>query len=284
MSIDDAQVAEWSGWIGRSERSVETLHRECMRRYAAASGGDLDVEAGQPSLGHWAYFLPTVSAAGIDADGHPKRGGFLPPVTLPRRMFAAGSFDFQQPLLLDVEAELVATIRDVKHRAGKSGELVLIELDRVLSQQGAVRITERQTIVYREAGAPTPAVPDAGLVAGPDDEQWLPGPVDLFRFSAVTFNSHRIHYDLPYATGEEGYPGLVVHGPLTATRLHRYATRRLGRAPARFEFRAVAPLFCGQPVLLRPGEIKDEIVAVRCDGTTAMIAKACDPPEADRML
>jgi 3-methylfumaryl-CoA hydratase len=274
MSLDDAQVAEWRGWIGRSERSVETLHRECMRRYAAASGGDLDLEARQPSLGHWAYFLPTVSAAGIGPDGHPKRGGFLPPVTLPRRMFAAGSFVFEQPLLLDVEAELVATIRDVKHRSGKSGELVLIEVERVLNQQSAVRLTERQTIVYREAGAPTSAVEDAGLAPETGDEGWLPGPVDLFRYSAVTFNSHRIHYDLPYATGEEGYPGLVVHGPLTATRLHAYAARRLGRAPVRFEFRAVAPLFCGQAVLLRPGEIEDEIVAVRCDGTTAMIARA----------
>jgi len=189
-------------------------------------------------------------------------------------MFAAAEIRFERPLLLDVEAELVMTIRDVKHRVGKSGELVLIELDRVLSQQGIGRLSERQTIVYRDVGAPAPAVEDVGLSVGDDDERWLPGAIDLFRYSAATFNGHRIHYDLPYATADEGYPGLVVQGPLTATRLHAYAARRLGRPPARFAFRAVAPLFCGQPVLLRPGGIENEIVAVRCDGITAMIATA----------
>lgn len=274
MSLDPALIEQWRGWIGRSERNVEYLHRESMRRYAAASDGDLDIESRQPSLGHWAYFLPTVAADGVGVDGHPLRGGFLPPITLPRRMFAAAEIRFERPLLLDVEAELVMTIRDVKHRVGKSGELVLIELDRVLSQQGIGRLSERQTIVYRDVGAPAPAVEDVGLSVGDDDERWLPGSIDLFRYSAATFNGHRIHYDLPYATADEGYPDLVVQGPLTATRLHAYAARRLGRPPARFAFRAVAPLFCGQPVLLRPGGIENEIVAVRCDGITAMIATA----------
>ena len=133
---------------------------------------------------------------------------------------------------------------------------------------------ERQTIVYRGAGPPTPPVAPAAPPPGRDAEVWTPGPVDLFRFSAVTFNAHRIHYDLPYATGEEGYPGLVVHGPFTAARLFALARRRAGKSLKSFSFRAVAPLFAGQPVYLAPGEGDGDIVALRQDGAVAMTAHA----------
>ena len=225
--------------------------------------------APSPPLGHWAYFVDVVGPDGLGADGHPKRGGdgLMPPVTLPRRMFAAGALEFLESLALARDAELVLTIADVRHRSGRSGDLVFVEVDRVLSQEGRPRIQERQTIVYRDAGEPTaPVVPAAE--PPPGDETWTPTTADLFRFSAATFNSHRIHYDLPYATGEEGYPGLVVQGPFTASKLFAFAQ---ARSPVRrFAFQARAPLFEGEAVKL--ATIEATVQAVRVDGATAMVA------------
>jgi 3-methylfumaryl-CoA hydratase len=141
---------------------------------------------------------------------------------------------------------------------------------RELSQGGALKLTETQTIVYREAGEPTPAVADTG--AGGAGELWRPTTVDLFRYSAATYNGHRIHYDQAYARDEEGYPGLVVHGPFTAAKLFDLATRTAGRPLKSFSFRAQAPLFVNQPVRLRAGDAPGAVVAVRCDGQVAMSA------------
>ena len=270
MSVSPADIAQWRTWTGKTERRAERLDTEALRRFAAAIGESLDVERSQPSLAHWAFFLPVAAADQIGPDGHPKRGGFLPPITLPRRMFAASDMRFAEPLLLDQEAERLSTVRDVTHKAGRSGDLILVQVEHSIVQAGAERVRETQTIVYRDAGAPTPPVVPTPLDPAEGDSAWQPGPVDLFRFSAVTFNSHRIHYDLPYATGEEGYPGLVIHGPFTATRLFGHA-RRKGGAPVSFAFRAVAPLFCGQPVLLRD-QGGGRCRAVRCDGMDAMTA------------
>ena len=269
--IDDATIAHWQTWIGRSEARTEILEAESLRRYAAALGEDLDVERVAPSLAHWAFFLPVVGPEAIGPDGHPKRGGFLPPVSLPRRMFASAEMRFDGALVLGEAATRTSTVKDLRYRRGGSGELVLVDVEHVIAQGLANRVTERQTYVYRAGGATTPAVvPRGGSIEG---ETWQPGPVDLFRFSAVTFNSHRIHYDTAYATGGEGYPGLVVHGPFTAARLFGLAARTAGRL-ARFGFRAVAPLFVGQPVTLAIGDAAGAYRAVRCDGTTAMEATA----------
>ena len=229
----------------------------------------MNVERIFPPLGHWAYFLDAVSPQAIGEDGHPQRGGgMMPDVTLPRRMFAGGALAFHAPLALGCEAELTLTVADVRHRSGRSGDLVFVEVDRVISQNGEAKITERQTIVYRAPGEPQPAI-EPGDMPPSGDEIWKPTSVDLFRFSAVTFNSHRIHYDLPYATTEEGYPGLVVHGPFTAVKLFAFAQRR---GPIRnFTFQAKAPLFEGQPIRLSsPAE--GEVAAIRRDGATAMSA------------
>jgi 3-methylfumaryl-CoA hydratase len=270
MSVKQEDVAQWQGWAGKTETRSERLDREALRRFAAAIGESLDVDQDQPSLAHWAFFLPVAPADGIGPDGHPKRGGFLPPITLPRRMFAASDMVFHEPLALDREAERISTILDVTHKAGRSGDLVLVKVEHRITQAGQDRVSETQTIVYRNAGAATPAVVPGEVTKADGDVLWLPGPVDLFRFSAVTFNSHRIHYDLPYATGEEGYPGLIVHGPFTATRLFGHA-RRNGRTPTSYSFRAVAPLFCGQPVLLTDDDAGN-CRAIRCDGADAMVA------------
>jgi 3-methylfumaryl-CoA hydratase len=267
-------VAHWQSWIGRAEIRSEVLDPGSLRRYAAALGEDLDVESFPPSLAHWAFFLPVVPESEVGSDGHPKRGGVLPPVSLPRRMFAASAIFFERPLRLCEPATLTSTVADVKHRAGRAGDLVFVDVMRVIEQDRATCVSERQTIVYRNECQHIAPVVDAHL---PDSEAaviWQPRAFDLFRFSAVTFNGHRIHYDLPYAIEEEGYPGLVVHAPFTAAKLYGYARRGAGRAPTRFSFRALAPLFASQPVRLTSAEEAGEFRAIRCDGTVAMTAIA----------
>ena len=266
-TLDPAALSEWQGAVGRTETRHELCEIESLRRYALAVGADPSIETALPPLPHWAFFLPQPRDAEIGTDGHPKRGGFLPAITLPRRMFAAAEIVFEAPLVLGGNAEMVSTIAEVTHKSGKSGDLVFVEVDRVIAQASVVRVRERQSYVYREMGPPA-AVPLPADTA-PEGETWQPNAVNLFRFSAVTFNSHRIHYDLPYTQREEGYPALVVHGPFTAAKLAGLAERD---APlARFTFRAQNPLFLGQAVHLQSGE--GEVRAVRADGATAMTAK-----------
>jgi 3-methylfumaryl-CoA hydratase len=265
--FDEKAVAEWQAAVGRQDISTQRLEAESLRRYALAVDSSADVETVMPPLGHWAFFLPGPGDAGIGEDGHPRRGGFLPAITLPRRMFAAADIRFEAPLVLGEDAALTSTILSVKPKSGRSGDLVFVEVERRLDQQGATRIVETQSYVYRGDGAPVPMPNPAGEV---DGERWQPGPVNLFRFSAATFNGHRIHYDSDYATHVEGYPALVIHGPFTAAKLAGFAERR-GRL-AGFSFRAQAPLFLGQPIHFQQGD-EGEVRAVRCDGATAMTAK-----------
>jgi 3-methylfumaryl-CoA hydratase len=262
-------VTDLAAWIGRTRTDTAVLDPELARRYAAAMGVDLDVAAHFPALGHWAYFNDAVEPSELGPDGHPQRGRFLPPVALPRRMFASATFVFEGPLTLGEPARLDQTITDVRERSGRTGALVLVDVERRLSQAGALKVTETQTIVYREAGEPTAAVQDGADCEG---ELWLPNTVDLFRYSAATYNGHRIHYDQGYARGEEGYPDLVVHGPFTAAKLCDLAARTAGGPLKGFSFRALAPLFVSQPVRLRHGDEPDSVIAVRCDGQTAVTA------------
>lgn len=257
-------------WIGRTRTQTAVLDPEIARRYAAAMGASLDVEAAFPPLGHWAYFNDAVAPDGIGPDGHPKRGLFMPPVPLPRRMFAQATLDFAAPLALGEAAALTSTVTDIRRRSGRSGELVLVDVAKQLTQGGVLKLTDAQTIVFREAGERTAPVPDTG--AGGVGELWAPGVVDLFRFSAATYNSHRIHYDRSYVREAEGYPDLVVHGPFTASKLFDLATRTAGAPLKAFSFRALAPLFVGQPVRLRVGDAPNTVVAVRCDGAVSMSA------------
>lgn len=270
MSVTEADVAHWREWIGKVETREEVLDAQALKRFAVAIGEDANAAA--PSLAHWAFFLPAPGDGAIGADGHPKRGGFLPPISLPRRMFAASAMSFDGALEAGAKATLTSTVADVTHKAGRSGDLVFVQVERNVSQGAAVRVSERQTIVYREAGDATPAVADAKRGRTTDAEVWRPGPVELFRFSATTFNAHRIHYDLPYATSEEDYPGLVVQGPFIAAKLFGFARRRAGRALTRFGFRALAPSFAGQQMQLAPGGGADEVKALRADGKIAMAA------------
>ena len=266
--IDAHDIEHWRRWIGRSERRTEILDAESLHRYAAAIGEELDVERKPPSLAHWAFFLPVAPASGIGEDGHPHRGGFLPPISLSRRMFASSSMRFGAGLRLGHPATRHAAIADVRHKRGQSGDLVLVDVEYRIVQGQTECVFERQSIVFREGGDRTAPVAPVEQSLAAADRLWEPGPIDLFRFSAVTFNAHRIHYDLPYTTEVELYPGLVVHGPLTAAKLFGYA----GAPLHGFSFRAMAPLFVSQPIRLSPGETAGEYRAIRCDGTVAMTA------------
>lgn len=259
--------ADWQEAVGRRESRVEVLAIEPLRRFALATGAVADVEEIPPPLGHWAFFLPQARDGEIGFDGHPLRGKFLPPIPLPRRMFAGSAITFLSPLVLGREAALVSRIAEVSHKRGRAGDLVFVDVDRTIEQDGCACVRERQRFVYRADGPaiamPVPASPP------PDGESWQPEEVHLFRFSAATFNSHRIHYDLSYAREREGYPALVVHGPFTAAKLAALALR--DGPLARFSFRATAPLFLGQPIYLRTAGA-DAVEAVRCDGEVAMRA------------
>lgn len=269
--VDPADLVRWRDSIGRTERRSEILSTENLRRFALAVGADSAVEKRFPPLGHWAFFLPAAGDREIGRDGHPKRGGFLPDINLPRRMFAASEVRFLADLALETSADLVVEIVDVVHKHGSSGPLVLVEISRTIRQHGRERIVERQTIVFARA--------DGGIelpkpTEGPpqdDDETWTPERVNLFRFSAATFNSHRIHYDEPYARGAEGYPTLLVQGPFVAAKLAGLAMR--AGEIASFRYRAAAPLFVEQPIVLKetaPGEFR----AIRCDGAVAAVVRA----------
>jgi 3-methylfumaryl-CoA hydratase len=245
MSIDIHHLREW---VGREQVAEQTLEPFP----AAALSGLLD-RAAPPAVGealplpwHWLYFLETPARAATGVDGHPQRGGFLPPVPLPRRMWAAGSLQCETPLRLGAAARKTSTVRSVDLKEGRSGPLVFVTVDHVLEQGGQVCIREEQNIVYREAPtgpAPQPAGEQAAKAA-----QWSavlqPDPALLFRFSALTYNGHRIHYDRDYAVREEFYPALVVHGPLLATALLDLLARGRPGVPVRsFSFRALRPAF-----------------------------------------
>jgi 3-methylfumaryl-CoA hydratase len=199
-----------------------------------------------PPLWHWLYFLPGQRQSELGPDGHARRGGFLPPVPLPRRMWAGGRLAWHAPLRVGESMERVSRIASVTHKSGRSGDLVFVLVRHEVRSAQGLALTEEHDIVYRPLARPGEAVPPPQ--AAPADAPWsreiVPDPVLLFRYSALTFNGHRIHYDRSYVTGVEGYPGLIVHGPLIATLLADLARRQRPDATlGSFSFRAVRPTF-----------------------------------------
>ena len=237
-----------------------------------------------PPLWHWLAFLPNVPQRDLGPDGHPKPGGFLPPTRLPRRMFAGGRLDLPVPVAVGRRLHRTSLVTSVTEKSGRSGDLVFVEVTHQLASAGRPVIVEVQDLVYRGAGGAPPAAGDpADDAAGWTWEQQLPvDPTMLFRFSALTYNAHRIHYDRAYATEVEGYPGLVVHGPLQAIALAELCRRHLPhhRVTA-FSFRARRPAFEGAPLRLRGRLTEDhrvELVAVDADGHPTMTAEATLEP------
>ena len=250
-TIDAAALAHLQSWQGRSETTPDTLTAAPVRALSATLDRDDPAPVpgtALPPLGHWLYFLPHARQSEIGPDGHPRRGGFLPPVPLPRRMWAGGRlrWDVKNPLRVGQDVRRTSTIRSVTHKGGRSGELLFVLVEHRFSNDHGVALTEEHDIVYRAAAqagdpAPPPQKP-------PAQAAWsrtiVPDDVLLFRYSALTFNGHRIHYDRRYVTEVEGYPGLIVHGPLIATLLVDLSRRSLpGARVAAFEFKAVRPTF-----------------------------------------
>jgi 3-methylfumaryl-CoA hydratase len=248
-------------WVGRGDVRIDNVTAAPMAALAAT----LDIDAPYPKTGellpplwHWLYFLPYDKQSELGPDGHAKRGGFLPPVELPRRMWAGGRMEFHRPLRVGDEITRTSRIADVRFKEGRSGPLVFVLVRHEISNANGPALTEEHDIVYRDHPRPGDSVP---AQTAPIDAAWerevYPDDVLLFRYSALTFNGHRIHYDRRYATEVESYPGLVVHGPLIATLLVDLVRSNLPAAVVtHFEFRAVKPVFDTGPfwVCGKPGE------------------------------
>jgi len=265
--------------VGRKQTEHDVVSPELVKRFAAAVDQPFPgAEKPLPPMWHYAFFATDTPTASLGPDGHPPRGEFMPPVKLPRRMFAGASLRFHRPLLIGEPATRFSEITSVDYREGNTGGLVFVRVKLQYTQGHTVCVEEEQTIVYRDDGPPIPPVtpkPEVALPEHDEKEEWHPDSVALFRYSAVTFNGHRIHYDLAYVTKVEGYPGLVVHGPFTALKLCTFAGRLLGGVKT-FRFRGEAPLFGDLPVQLVAKKEGDElqVKAVRCDGVVGMSATA----------
>jgi 3-methylfumaryl-CoA hydratase len=240
-------------WVGRTEEKTDVVTAHLV----AGLRSVLFLDVGTPKEGdpapltaHWCLTVPVVPMSEIGPDGHPRRGGFLPPVPLPRRMWAGGEISFGEPLRVGDVVTRTSTIKGLNLKSGSTGPLCFVAVDHVFTTSRGVAIRERHDIVYRgmptaEASA-TPAKPPAAPANAKHSERHLADPVLLFRYSALTFNGHRIHYDRDYVTGVEGYPGLIVHGPLQASLLIEMAAKlHGGKAPATFVYRGLQPLFDG---------------------------------------
>lgn len=240
-------------WIGRIETATERLALLHAVQLAATLDRGHRPAEGQPlpPLWHWIYFSPHAPHSELGEDGHARRGGFLPPVPLPRRMWAGGRLTFHHPLRIGETVTRRSEILSVSEKSGAQGVLVFVTVRHTLSNAGGPAIEEEQDIVYREPGVThSAAAPTFPRREADWREAFATDPARLFRWSAITFNAHRIHYDQPYATGVEGYPGLVVQGPLTATLLLDSWERQTGGSARTFSFRGQAPLFCGDTLTI----------------------------------
>jgi 3-methylfumaryl-CoA hydratase len=276
-------TAGFEAWIGREELSSERVLASTARAMAATLDIENPPRAGEPLPPgwQWLFFNAAVRRSALGPDGHPQRGGFLPPIELSRRMWAGSRSRYLADLPIDAQATRRSRILKIDSKVGKSGSLSFVTVEHTISCGATPCICEEQDLVYREAAlqglAPAAKAPRYDGAA-----QWSrsiePDTTLLFRYSALTFNAHRIHYDQAYARGEEGYPDLVVHGPLTATLLQQFALEHgSGRPLARFDFRGVTPLFVARTFRLEGRQAADGGIALWArgpDGELAMSATA----------
>ena len=279
----DIDINHLRSWIGRQESRCDLITAAPLACLGAAldrpaCGSVTGAGAGEPlpPLWHWLYFLPAPPASQLDIDGHALRGDFLPPVPLPRRMWAGSNIRFESAPRVGDPLRRVSTIADVSHKQGSSGELVFVTVRHEVFSAATLALTEEQQLVYRDQSGGISTRP---ALAAPAAAQWsrelVPDPVLLFRYSALTFNRHRIHYDRDYAVAIEGYAGLVVQGPLTATLLLDTLHRHLpGKRLASFRFRGVKPLLDGQPIQLQGRRDGDTVSLWALDSTGALAMQA----------
>ena len=270
-------------WVGNNEKVKDRIDAGHLARFFATLDYDqLDIQEGDPvpPSGHWIYFNSRAKNSDIGSDGHVKRGNFLPPVDLPRRMWAGGRINWRNELRVGEAVTRASTVASVNCKAGKSGDLVFVLVRHQYYGSKGVYIDEEQDIVYR--GGPGSVKQQTTVKPALKGAVWTrtiqPDPVLLFRYSALTFNSHRIHYDYKYVTEEEGYPGLIVHGPLLATLLMDLCCREnVGRELKQFNFKAVSPLFHNQKFTVngipRDNGKTADLWAANSDGGLAMQAE-----------
>ena len=255
-------MSDWSTWIGRETRAEDRLGEALAARWLATFDRAGSVDGAMPQGIHWCLCTPDAATAALGEDGHPRRdddaASFFPPIPLPRRMWAASEVEFLVPLGVGAAIARSSRIERVEEKSGASGPLAFVTVRHETSAEGALAVRETQTLVYRDAAAADASLsPPEPAQASFKPGEWqahralAPSPVLLFRYSALTFNSHRIHYDLPYAREVERYRGLVVHGPLMASLLLQLAGEWLGdNTLARFAFRGLSPAIAGEPLHL----------------------------------
>ena len=279
--MSEIDIAHLRTWIGRKEQKSDTLTPGLVERLRATIGDLAPVGPDSvPLAAHWCLAPAAVPPAEIGLDGHPARGGFLPPIPLPRRMWAGGALHIHRALDIGDTVTRTSRIADITEKSGRSGRLVFVAVDHeITTGTGAIAVTERQDIVYREAqraSAPQPQARPRSDGPAPEYRHVVEATTTLlFRYSALTFNGHRIHYDRDYARDVEGYPGLVVHGPLQATLLINLASRlKDGRLPKTFVYRGISPLFDGAAFTVNAAQ-KENGMTLWCvdrEGITAMAA------------
>ncbi len=264
MDIDHLKT-----WIGKTEEASDLVTPRLIASYAATFAPHLfPCAAGDAPLAlHWCLAPPIAPMAALGADGHPAKGDFLPPVPLPRRMWAGGSIETLAPLR---EGDLVtrrSRMGDVSAKEGRTGPLCFVAVDHEISTPRGLALRERHNIVYREASSAAAAAPAPGEPQAADLEWEVEaGPVLLFRYSALTFNGHRIHYDLPYVTQEEGYDGLVVHGPIQATLMLNIAATLAERSTLKLDYRGVSPLIAGSAFSVKARRQDDGTIRTWTEG------------------
>ena len=281
-------MSQWEPWIGREETRCDHADPALFARWLATLDRAAPGDGTVPQAFHWCLCTPDAPTAALGPDGHPMRDdgptSFLPPVPLPRRMWASSKLEFLEPLKVGEAVRRVSRVASVTEKTGGSGQLVFVDIAHETSGENGLAVRELQSLVYR--APPEPGTPPAPPPLGEgqfDAGEWqahraiTPSKPLLFRYSALTFNSHRIHYDAPYAAGEENYRGLVVHGPLTATLLLDLAQRQLGdNALKNFAFRGMSPAICGEMLhlVLRSKSAAFELGAFAADGRQVMSATA----------
>ena len=265
MRIEPQTITHLQEWLGKTESFKDLITAAPVRALSATlDRPDPTPTPGTflPELWHWLYFLPHARQSEIGPDGHPQRGGFMPPVPLPRRMWAGSRLQWLAPLKVGDPIERVSTIESVTHKAGRTGDLIFVLVKHDISNQEGLALIEEHDIVYRDAPGPDdkPVAPTAAPTGAIWTKVITPDDVLLFRYSALTFNGHRIHYDRKYVTEVEGYPGLIVHGPLIATLLVDLVRQSIPNCTLKsFEFRAIRPTFDINPftVCAKPDLEKD---------------------------
>lgn len=250
--MDAASIEHLRTWIGKSRNDEDLISVRQARLMAATVDFPHPerIRAGQvlPPLWHWVYFLDAVAPSELGRDGHPARGGFLPPVPLPNRMWAGGRISLPHPVILDAPLRKESRILQVEHKQGRSGELVFVTvLHELKDRNGILCIREEHDIVYKSAAVPG-SPPPAEVPQGALTRSYTPSSTELFRYSALTFNGHRIHYDQDYCREVEGYRNLVIHGPLVATMLANFAEEVSGKQLVEFSYRGLSPAILGDTI------------------------------------